>query len=520
MKRLLIMVATFVYLFTQTKPLCGIAISYSDLWDISQGNIVTDHSPMHHKFGLMLMYGFYSYPENMFGGWNGSFSPTETFFTQDTEAGDVHWVEWQTPSPITLRSFNLIASHGHDSNMQPDINHGGFSQFRLYWGDGLGSWTLFYELADTDPDDSLCYGGGPTYVNEVYLELTVNVTPTTAQYWRAEFVQYGDMGSPCVHELDGYETLLGPSNLVPVADAGDDQIVEMESSEGATLTLDGSASSDPDGDPLTYSWTWDGESTVGASPMVVLQLGTTTITLVVNDGMADSVPDTVDITVQDTSPPEVEIIIPQAGDVIQDGVTLLAEAYDVGGVADLCFYVREPDGGSGTPIDPTCEDMPATLTSTPGKWECCLDTTWLPDGHYVILAKAVDCSGNECWSEIVLFSIQNWAVVELLPASKSNKAGRTMPVKFSLRIAEAVDPDMPFVYNEELEVIIYDAADPGIILQTSLYGDLSRDYRIDIVDELYITNFKTKKQPAEYVVEIWRLSKDFLVGSFTFETVK
>ena len=95
-----------------------------------------------------------------------------------------------------------------------------------------------------------------------------------------------------------------------------------------------------------------------------------------------------------------------------------------------------------------------------------------------------------------------------------------MPVKFSLRIAEAVDPDMPFVYNEELEVIIYDAADPSITLQTSLYGDTSKDYRIDSVDELYITNFKTMKQPAEYVVEIWRLSKDFLVGSFTFETVK
>jgi len=95
-----------------------------------------------------------------------------------------------------------------------------------------------------------------------------------------------------------------------------------------------------------------------------------------------------------------------------------------------------------------------------------------------------------------------------------------MPVKFALRIAESVDPAMPVVYNEDLEIRIYDAVDPGTILQTSLYGDGATNYRIESVEELYITNFKTKKEPAEYVVEIWRLSKNFLVGSFTFETVK
>jgi hypothetical protein len=90
----------------------------------------------------------------------------------------------------------------------------------------------------------------------------------------------------------------------PVADAGDGQIVEQAYYQGADVTLDGSGSSDPDGGAITYAWTWSGGSAAGVSPTVSLPLGTTTITLVVNDGILDSCcPDTVDVTVVDTTPP-------------------------------------------------------------------------------------------------------------------------------------------------------------------------------------------------------------------------
>jgi len=215
-------------------------------------------------------------------------------------------------------------------------------------------------------------------------------------------------------------------------------------------------------------------------------------------------------------PPEVGIDFPEPGLALQDNVTFTGWASDDSGVAEVYLYLREDNGSEGIPIG--YENLVCIFNESSGNWEYDFDTTQLQDGYYLLIAKAIDIYGNEGVSEIVRFSIRNWAVLELLPASETNKAGRTMPVKFSLRIAESVDPAQPFVYNEKLKIIIYDSK--GKILQTSLYGDTSKDYRIDTVVEKYITNFKTSKKPDKYVVEIWRLNKNFMIGSFSFETVK
>jgi len=97
------------------------------------------------------------------------------------------------------------------------------------------------------------------------------------------------------------EVLAEQQNTPPTADAGPDQTVFA----GDTVTLDGSASSDVDGDPLTFTWSFasvpPGSTAALSAPSAIKPTfvpdkpGTYVAQLIVNDGKAASTPDTINV---------------------------------------------------------------------------------------------------------------------------------------------------------------------------------------------------------------------------------
>jgi hypothetical protein len=102
--------------------------------------------------------------------------------------------------------------------------------------------------------------------------------------------------------------LISTINSPPTANAGPDVTARVND----TVTLSGAASSDPDGNPLTYRWTLSsrpagsaaalaGANTVSPS-FLVDQPGNYVATLIVNDGTVDSAADTVTISTTNSAP--------------------------------------------------------------------------------------------------------------------------------------------------------------------------------------------------------------------------
>ncbi|MCK5667063.1 MAG: hypothetical protein KAI17_26430, partial [Thiotrichaceae bacterium] len=103
-------------------------------------------------------------------------------------------------------------------------------------------------------------------------------------------------------------TLVRDSNQQPLANAGSDQTVFI----GDSVQLNGSGSTDGDGDPLTYQWELlsqpaDSQAILINSGLMtpildIDQAGSYSIALVVNDGFEDSIADQIIIDTANSAP--------------------------------------------------------------------------------------------------------------------------------------------------------------------------------------------------------------------------
>jgi hypothetical protein len=134
----------------------------------------------------------------------------------------------------------------------------------------------------------------------------------------------------------------------PVADAGPAQTVDQTGPDGASVTLDGFGSTDPDGDELTYTWTGPFGTATGVTPPVTLPVGTWTITLTVDDGL-ESDTDTTTVTVYPPIAATGRDLADDEGSPFAGSVATFTDP-DPNGTASE--YAAVIDWGDGTPASP------------------------------------------------------------------------------------------------------------------------------------------------------------------------
>ena len=153
--------------------------------------------------------------------------------------------------------------------------------------------------------------------------------------------------------------------------------------EGADVLLDGTGSSDPDHDTLTYTWAEGGTPLGTASRLaVLLSLGSHTVTLTVDDGQGKTNSSTIVVVVRDTTPPVLALpaaVIAEATGPSGTTVSYSASATDIvsGSVPIVCV----PASGSAFALGTTqvsCSAVDAADNRTTGTFDVIVQDTVPP----------------------------------------------------------------------------------------------------------------------------------------------
>ena len=215
--------------------------------------------------------------------------------------------------------------------------------------------------------------------------------------------------------------LFDTMNRPPVANAGPDQNVECTGAASAMVTLNGSASSDPDGDSLEYNWTWDLGSASGAVVTVPASLGTHCFTLTVKDPSGHIARDIAAVTVADTTPPNLTVkLSPQLlwpANHKMVNIRAMVQASDLcGHVAELkLLSIVSNQPGNGIGDGNTAPDIAAKIgTLDQNFWLRAERAGPGRDRIYTVTYQATDDSGNSANTSANVVvphdakSYQNW----------------------------------------------------------------------------------------------------------------
>ncbi|HTF57760.1 MAG TPA: hypothetical protein VK661_11050 [Planctomycetota bacterium] len=202
-----------------------------------------------------------------------------------------------------------------------------------------------------------------------------------------------------------------PSNQDPIANAGPDQTVEATGPGGASVTLNGTGSSDPEGASLTYAWTGSFGSASGATPSVSLPLGENHVSLTVSDPDGGSASDTVTIMVVDSTPPAIVNLCANPN-------TLWSPNHDM---RQVSVSASAGDAADAAPVCQIISVSSNQAVSSGGDWQITgamtlnlrAERTGGDSRIYTITVRCTDASGNSSSATVTV----------TVPHSQGNNSG-------------------------------------------------------------------------------------------------
>ncbi|HEX6132911.1 MAG TPA: hypothetical protein VFZ24_02935 [Longimicrobiales bacterium] len=196
-------------------------------------------------------------------------------------------------------------------------------------------------------------------------------------------------------------------NQRPVAHAGADRVVECNGHGGTPVQLDGTLSSDADGDALVLEWQGPFGTVTGSQPTVLLPLGRTVVTMIADDGYAGVDTDAVVIDVVDTTPPVIHAASATPDELWpanhkMTATTVSVDVSDACDAAPVCRIVsvasNEPANGTGDGDATPDWQITGALTV-----ELRAERSGSGTGRvYTITVECADASGNVARTDVIV----------------------------------------------------------------------------------------------------------------------
>jgi hypothetical protein len=276
------------------------------------------------------------------------------------------------------------------------------------------------------------------------------------------------------------------TNRPPVANAGADIAAEC-AGVPTTAQLDGSGSSDPDGDEITYAWSADGVQIDDATAAIAtghFPLGETTVTLTVSDEEPLSDSDEAVVTIVDTTPPTIDytqtaIELWPPNHNMSTAIEGISATDACGGDIVLAVTVSSDEDGMGGAGN-TEEDWDVT-TAEDGSQSVALraERSGQGDGReYTVVVTATDASGNSTEQTLTV----------AVPLSKGNVSdngngkGKGRGKEAVAPLANTLNQNYPNPFNAQTQ-ISFDIASTGMV-RMELFDITGRTIRT-LVDQTY-----------------------------------